>query len=272
MHCRLISDLDKNAHAELQDRGLQYGDGLFETMLLDNGEIRFWSAHYRRLQRSAHRLQIVCPPQQWLEQQLQPYFALQQRLVIKLILTRGCGGRGIQFPLGNKPLLYLLHYDASATPINRPVEVTVSPVTLPDNPNLAGLKHLNRLDYVLASAALANTPRYSEALLCNAQGHVIEGIVNNLFFIRDDVFYTPDLAKSGVDGVMRQALLKNLKLWGKTVKIGHYTVQDVLAADECLVCNSVQGIRPIVAIDHQAFNIGALTLVLQQRIYPHEGD
>jgi 4-amino-4-deoxychorismate lyase len=271
MHFRLISDLETPACADLQDRALHYGDGLFETMLLENSAIKFWPQHYRRLSASAKKLHIKCPSSNWFEQRLQPYFDLGKRLVIKLMLTRGSGGRGIHFPAENIPNVFLLKYNADNIDINQLVRVTFSEITLPENKNLAGLKHLNRLDYVLASTALQHHPEFDDALLETADGYLIEGIIHNLFFVHDNTIFTPDLSRCGVDGVMRQMILKNLKQMGKQVKIGRYSRHDLLVSDECFLCNSVQGIRPISAIDQQAFTTGPVTQQLQQQIYSHEG-
>lgn len=264
MHFNLISDLDENPAADLQDRALHYGDGLFETLLVDNGQVKFWPEHYHRLQISAHRLNIACPDVDWLQQQLQPYINLDQRLVIKIILTRGCGGRGIQLPEKTAPNIYLLKYSSDNIIINQPVKVTTSSITLPDNLNLAGIKHLNRLDYVLASSELGQTSGFDDALLRDSRGHVVEGIIHNLFFVRDGIIHSPDLGRCGVDGVMRQVILKKLKQWQNSVKIGHYSLQDVLNADECFLCNSVQGIRPIHTLGQHTFATGDITQRLQQ--------
>jgi len=271
MRYRLISDLDQTACADLQDRGLQYGDGLFETMLLEDSRIRFWSEHYQRLSDSAGKLHISCPPIDWFDRNLKPYVALNQRLIIKIILTRGSGGRGIKLPEEDIPNIYLLKYNADNIPTNQTVSVTFSQITLPLNDNLAGLKHLNRLDYVLASEDLKGRQGYGEALLSNTRGSIIEGIVNNLFFVLDKEICTPALDHSGVEGIMRQLILKKLKDQGKKVRIAEYSKKDVLNADECFLCNSVQGIRPIIKIDQKSFEIGSLTKDLQQTFYGHTG-
>ena len=144
------------------------------------------------------------------------------------------------------------------------VKAYFSEITLPKNPNLAGLKHLNRLDYVLATQALNQHQDYDEALLLDSDGHVIEAIVHNLFFVLDDAICTPDLSRSGVDGVMRQMILKSLIESGKNVKIGDFSRQDILSASECLLCNSVQGVRALIQLEQQNYPIGPVTQRLQK--------
>lgn len=272
MRYRLISDLEVQPYVDLHDRGLHYGDGLFETMLLHNGEIKYWPEHYERLSNSANKLKMRCPERDWFEKQLQPYIDLNQRLIIKIILTRGSGGRGLNLPDNLPNNIYLLRYIDSNSYKNQSIKAIFSEITLPSNLNLAGLKHLNRLDYVLATDELATKNEFNEALLFDINGFIIEGIVNNLFFTRDGEIYTPDLHSSGVDGVMRQLILKNLKQNAKEVKIGNYSKQDIITADECFLCNSVQGIRPVIQIENIKFTIGPITQNLQKIFHGHAGN
>ncbi|MBT3204337.1 MAG: aminodeoxychorismate lyase [Gammaproteobacteria bacterium] len=269
MHYKLISDLQGNQQVDLQDRGFQYGDGLFETMLLDNGEIKYWPEHYSRLYSSAKKLYISCPDKDWFEENLQGYIDLNLRLVIKIILTRGSGGRGLKLPEESQANVYLLKYDSSKTTEYQQVKAIFSEITLSKNRNLAGLKHLNRLDYVLATHQLKSRSQFNEALLLDDEGSIIESIINNFFFIKDGVVFTPSLETSGVDGIMRQLILKNLKQNGKAVKIGHYSKHDVVTADECFLCNSVQGISPVIQIEDIKYKIGPITKDLQTKFHGH---
>ncbi len=272
MHYKLISDLQENQQVDLQDRGFQYGDGLFETMLLDNGEIKYWPEHYSRLHSSAKRLYISCPDKDWFEEKLRGYIDLNLRLVIKIILTRGSGGRGLKLPEKTQANVYLLKYGSPKTIEYQPLKAIYSEITLPKNRNLAGLKHLNRLDYILATRQLKSRNQFNEALLFDEDDYIIESIINNFFFIKDGVVCTPSLETSGVNGIMRKLILKNLKQNGKAVKIGHYTRHDVVTADECFLCNSVQGIRPVTQIEGINYKIGTITKDLQTEFHGHQGN
>ncbi|MDJ0882225.1 MAG: aminodeoxychorismate lyase [Gammaproteobacteria bacterium] len=267
MSFNLITDLSAIPRIKPSERGLHYGDGLFETLLIHQGVIHYWQEHYDRLKASCQRLNILCPDQSWLEQQLQGYIDLNESLVIKIIITRGDGGRGLSLPENTTPNVYIFKYSANLSQFNQSVKLIISEITLPDNQVLAGIKHLNRLLYVLAAEQLQSHSDYDEALLLDTDGFMIESIVHNLFFIREDIVYTPDLTKSGVEGVMRKLILKKLKALGKAVKIGYYTPEHLLKADECFLCNSVQGIRPIIRMQNQIFKIGPVTRLLQQSIH-----
>lgn len=272
MPFNLISDLNQNHQPDLNDRGLHYGDGLFETMLLDSGNIQHWSQHYQRLTTSATRLDIDCPDQSWFDKQLQSFIELDQTLVIKIMLTRGTGGRGLQLPDDLMPNVYILHYPYSVNDQNPAIAVTVSDIKLPRNKNLAGIKHLNRLDYILATQSLNKQDRFQEALLVDTGDSIIESIVHNLFFVIDHELCTPDLSECGVDGIFRNLIIKKLEQARKPVKIGRYGIQDVLNSDECFLCNSVQGIRPIIQIDESPFSIGPITKQLQQEFHGPQGN
>ncbi len=272
MRFTLISDLDPQlGAADLFDRGLHYGDGLFETMLLEGKSPRYWQQHYQRLQKSAERLDIACPSRQWLEDSLQPYVDLNRRLVIKLILTRGSGGRGLKWPETTTPHVYLLHYPANKTFEYQSIRAYFSEITLPQNPTLAGLKHLNRLDYVMATRALHARPDCNEALLGDANDSIIEGIVHNLFWIRDGLIHTPELSRCGVAGICRALIIDRLRQQGQAVGIKSCSRTELLTADECFMCNSVRGVVPVVRIEDRDLDIGPLTKQLQQEFHGVQG-
>ena len=269
MRFNLISDLMTDSSIDLQDRGLHYGDGVFETLLLHDGEIKYWNEHFDRLNFSADKIHIPCPDKIWFEHQLKPYFELNRTLVLKILLNRGNGGRGLSLPADNTPNIIMLQYDYQLPSIYQQVIAVISEITLPLNRNLAGLKHTNRLDYILASEHLKKYPDANEAILCDTDGFLVEGIVTNLFFIRKNKIYTPGLDQSGVNGVMRNLIIEKLQKDKEMVNIGRFTVQELIDSDESFMCNSVQGIRPITRIDNSNFDLGPMTHKLQQHFNGH---
>lgn len=263
MRYNLVTDLEKQ-QPDIHDRGLHYGDGLFETLLLDGDKIHFWALHYRRLSTSAARLNIGCPDRSWFERHLTPYLELKQKLIIKILLTRGSGGRALKLPDEMSPTVYILHYPCKNNFENQSIKAIISDITLPKNKALAGLKHLNRLNYVLATQALKQHQHFNEALLCDDDGYVIESIVHNIFFVKNNELCTPNLSHSGVEGVMRQLILEKMIQSHQAVKIGRFTRQDLFSASECFLCNSVQGIRPVLRIQETEFAAGPVTRQLQE--------
>lgn len=267
MRFKLITDLNPALHPDLADRGFQYGDGLFETLLLQQGHIKYWPQHYSRLSSGCERLKISCPPVQWFERNLQPYFQLNQDLILKIIVTRGSRGRGLQMPESQTPNIYLLHYKYNNTSIFQPIRAYISEITLPKSNILAGIKHLNRLHYVLATEELKQRSLYDEALLCDDSASVVESIVSNLFIVKNNIVSTPDLSFCGVDGIMRQQVIKKLEQWDNSVKIESCSRQAILSADECFLTNSVQGIRALIQVEDKHFPLGPITQSLQQEFH-----
>lgn len=264
MHFNLITDIDQ-ATIGLQERGLHYGDGLFETLLMKDGCIQWWDLHYQRLSSGAQRLRIPCPPRDWLDQALKPYFEAKKNTVLKILLTRGSGGRGLNMPEHVNPTVLILSYPYSPL-ADKSLKITFSDIELASDPLLAGIKHLNRLPYVLATESLSNTPGYGEAVLLDTRGHVVESIVHNLFFIQGEIAHTPDLSLSGVTGIMRGLVLEALKQADISVKIGNFSRDELMNADEIFLCNSVQGIRPVIKIENRALPIGTVTTQLIEQL------
>ena len=247
-----------NETLESQERGLHYGDGLFETLLKIDGEIPYWASHYQRLIKGCKRLFLPMPDLTWLENKLEEVSNNTETCVIKIIVTRGIGGRGLNLPDPKQSSVFVFSYPYTC-PDNTPLNLSVCDTRLPINLNLAGLKHLNRLDYVLATIELNNKQNKDEAILLDTKGFVIEGIISNLFFCKDGQLFTPNLTQVGVEGIMRSKIIEHFNKSEIHVHIDRYDLNRLRQADECFLCNSVQGIRPIGSIDEQLFETGPIT-------------
>lgn len=264
-----MPDLEINNSLDWQERGLHYGDGLFETLLKLNGEIPLWEDHYRRLKKGCDRLRISLADEKWLAQRVSRETGGQDSAIIKIIVTRGCGGRGLQLPERNQSSIFVLKYPYRAIKDeDLALDVSVCQTRLPINPNLAGIKHLNRLDYVLAAIELEALDNKDEAILCDTDGFIVEGIVSNLFFYMHEVMYTPALELAGVEGIMRQRVLNQLQHASIAVEEGRFRPQLLLRSSECFMCNSVHGVRPIQSVNQQKFVTGAVTKMLMSELNP----
>ena len=260
-----MPDIQINQLLDMQERGLHYGDGLFETLLKFNAEMPLWNCHYSRLQNGCNQLHIPLPDEKWLLQKIEAETQGHDSVVIKVIVTRGIGGRGLELPKHKQASVFILKYPYTA--INDEdlnLNVAICQTRLPLNPNLAGLKHLNRLDYVLAAIELERMGNKNEALLCDTDGYIVEGIVSNLFFCIQGEVYTPSLNLSGVAGIMRQKILNYLESQAMPVQIGRFYPELLLKASECFLCNSVHGVRPIRTIDESEFASGKITQMLMR--------
>lgn len=257
-HSLIWIDGQASNRLPVTDRATQYGDGLFETIRWQNNRLQRLDAHLHRLERGCQRLQIPLNLTHLREQLEQPVAQLQRlpqsSAILKLIVTRGSGGRGYSPPAPAVPRtivqLHPLPAGLADHSLNG-IAAMQSKIAITENPCLAGMKHLNRLDSVLASQELA-TMRYlpgfhdlSETLLCNSKGEFIEGSRSNLFVVSSDGLITPELSTSGVAGVLRDALLGLGHQIGVPSMTGSITVDVLRSATEVFICNSVIGIHPV---------------------------
>ncbi|KAA0974712.1 aminodeoxychorismate lyase [Pseudomonas sp. ANT_H12B] len=248
----------------LKDRGLAYGDGLFETIAVRNGSPVLLDRHLVRLVKGCQRLAIHLDHAAMCTELLAYAQALGDG-VLKLIVTRGDSARGYapdpaaqarRIMLGNPPAAY------PAANAEQGIRLFPCTTRLAKQPLLAGLKHLNRLEQVIARSEWQDSD-HAEGLMLDQAGRVIEGIFSNLFLIRDGVLITADLKRCGVAGVMRAELLFQAESLGIPTRITDITLDQLQWADEVLVCNSVYGVWPVRAYAALSWPVGPLTRKLQ---------
>jgi 4-amino-4-deoxychorismate lyase len=249
----------------LDDRGLAYGDGVFETVRVHHGQCVWWREHLQRLRQSAIRLGIEAPADvHWDDdvERLLGHPAAAQASIIKLILTRGGGGRGYRpdrAARARRIALRLPPPDGAA--INSAgIVLRWCRTRLARQPALAGIKHLNRLEQVLARAEW-DDPAVFEGLMLDTDGKVICATAANLFAVVAGRLLTPALDSCGVAGVCRAWLLAQV-----AVEQCALSPEAVLAADEVFVCSSVRGILPVVALGDQRWPIGPVTRSLMKQL------
>lgn len=250
---------------DVSDRGFQYGDGLFETLEVLQGKALFLNRHLQRLTDGCQRLLLPPPDGQVLQQEAQQLAANTEQGVLKIIMTRGVGGRGYRQPDVIVPtrLLSLHPYPQYPTTLqSQGIVVRFCAQMLSINPSLAGIKHLNRLEQVLARAEWRDDT-IQEGLMQDSNGHVIEGTMSNLFMVKNGVLYTPALTQSGIAGIVRQLVLEFAEQLSLPVSIQSLDKDQLLQADEVFVTNSVIGIWPVKQIAEQSFQVGEWTQRLQ---------
>lgn len=225
------------------DRGLLYGDGVFRTFRVDHGVIPHWPRQLKKLQDDCARLSLEVPEQATLQTDLENVVKASPDAVIKIVITRGASVRG-----------YAPDPQASATRIvmasplprypdawlARGVKVRMCDIRLSQQPRLAGVKHLNRLENVLARAEW-KADEYAEGLMLDIAGSVIEGTMTNVFLWSHEKLITPDLSRCGVAGVQRDRVLEFARKQGIPVAIEDITLERLLGADEVFLTNSVIG-------------------------------
>ena len=264
----------------LSDRGLAYGHGLFESIHYIEGEFPLQSRHLARIQNDAGRLGIRIPLSR-LSSALSAFqdILLKQSIsegVVKIIVTAGSGGRGYDSLGADTPRIIFRH---SILPSdledyrNLGVSLWRCNHRLATSTQLAGIKHLNRMEQVLA-ANEGHSSDCHDGLMMNNDGLVVETTRANIFFREaSGDWVTPDLSSSGVSGVMRSLLIEEIfPLIGVCPKIGFIKISDIEAYDELFICNSVRGIVPVVGVrqpDNQStaeLEIGRVTRELQSML------
>lgn len=253
----------------LKDRGLAYGDGLFETIAVKAGTPVLFDRHLHRLEQSCLRLAIPLDAASVRSEMMR--FAAQMDAaqmgsgVMKLILTRGDGQRGYAPAPDSQPRRILQAGPAPAYPArhaDQGVRLYPCKTRLAEQPLLAGLKHLNRLEQVLARAEWHDTD-HAEGLMRDTSGRLIEGVYSNLFLVREGRLLTADLSRCGVAGVMRAELLEQAGRLRIDTDIRDLSLDDLEQADEVFVCNSLYGVWPVRGFERLNWSIGPLTRKLQ---------
>lgn len=250
----ILVDGQPRTAIDARDRGLHYGDGLFETIAVKDAEPLLWKAHYRRLAEGCRRLAIPVPPEETLLAEARS-LCTPTPSVLKILVTRGSGGAGYRGDPDAPPTRILM---TLPWPRHSPawrhegVEARLCSLRLGHNPLLAGIKHLNRLEQVLARSEW-NDDSIAEGLLCDLEGKVIEGTRSNLFLVEGEGLRTPDLSRCGVAGVMRGEVLETAARLGLECRVEALTLDDLRGAEALFVTNSLIGLWPIRRIEGHTY-------------------
>ncbi len=245
-----------------QDRGLLFGDGVFETMRVQDAGLPLWSWHRDRLLQAIDRLRLDVSMAH-IEDHLAGHLAQLDSGVLRLTLTRGQGGT--YRPLPDSTVRLISHW-RPLPPAVEEVRATLLQQRLGHQPMLAGLKHLNRLEQVILQAELDGHPDCDEALVQDIAGRVIEGVASNVFMVHRYVLHTPIIDECGVAGVMRAWVLERCRKVRIPTRICALDVSDFLAADEVFFCNAVRGIMPVHDLLGRSMGTGVITSKLQMEL------
>ncbi len=225
------------------DRGLAYGDGVFRTLVMRDGMPECWPQHYQKLVADCAMIKIVCPSAELLMSDLQQLFLPDETAIAKIIITRGEGERGYAQPAITNPMRVVIKSAIKtypATYFSEGVNLHICNTPLAAMPLLAGVKHLNRLENVLARMEWTD-PNITDGIMLDEHGNVIECTAANIFICFSDTLITPKLDRCGIAGVTRQRVIDMAHLLGLTVKIEHITLPKLLSADEVIITNSIYG-------------------------------
>jgi 4-amino-4-deoxychorismate lyase len=244
------------------NRGLNYGDGVFETLVVRSGRPLRWQAHMDRLGLGCERLGLAMPPQALLLREVQTISTGYTNVVVKIVLTRDGFGRGYMPPEGGDcTRIVTVHpYPDGIEAIAREgVTAQICEIRMSLQPALGGIKHLNRLEHVLAAAEIRDS-NVVEGVLLDVEDHVVETISANIFLVFGGRLLTPRLDRCGVRGVVRGQILSAFAPRCEQRRIHSDMLWD---ADEAFLCNTVRGIVPLTAVNDHVYGIGPVSRELQ---------
>ena len=255
MTMRMSVDFVETDRLDAADRGTMYGDGLFETLRIVSGAAPLWQRHAERLRASAARLGLPSPDIDAMLVEVQRLAEGQDDAVARITYTAGIGERGYARPAVVTPttVIGVSPLSLAAEMYREGIALRLCDTRLGDQPLLAGMKHLNRLEQVLARSEWQDS-RWQEGLMSDQQGRVVCATAANLFAVRSGRLLTPPVDRCGVAGVARAELLA-----AGDVVIGPFTVQELVEADEVFLTSAVRGILPVRAFAGRTWRPGPVT-------------
>jgi len=268
----LINGLESNT-INATDRGLAYGDGFFSTIKVEFGQVKNWPLHLTRLKQSANRL--FFPKIDWIQLQQEIFssaktVAEHPHYVLKVMLTRGSGGRGYSaegceqvqriINLSTFPEAYLQWQQSG-------IAIVQCKSQLGRNKQLAGLKSLARIEQVMIKQELT-TLNAVEGLVCDEFGHVIEACSANLFICLDRQWLTPKLDFCGVAGVMRAQILEHDLI---DVIEKEISLDEVNQASCLFLSNALMGIVPIKQYQDKHYSKKQLQPITELQVMLKQG-
>ena len=242
------------------DRGFAYGDGVFRTLPIYHGKPDCWDLHYSKLASDCNALNITCPEESLLLNDINQLFGsygmlVEPQAVAKIIVTRGLSGRGYAVPQYATPNRIVIkstfpHYDDAN--ITDGISLHLCETRLGLQTKLAGVKHLNRLENILARMEWQDK-KLVDGLMLDTNGCVIECTSSNIFARYGAQLITPDLTECGVAGVTRQRIIKYAPSLGLLPKLQKLSLFELLQADEVIICNSLFGAWQVVELNNKAW-------------------
>jgi len=254
------------------DRALQFGEGVFETIACLNGRPRFLPLHLERLEYGCERLGIQPPVQEEIAAEIRGLVSGVERSIVKLLVTGGDAvARGYARSGSERATRITIRYPwphEDPAQLHDGVMTRTLSMRLGENPRLAGLKHCNRLEQVLARAEIANDPHLAEGILFSSSGNLVSGTMTNVFLVRESGLLTPRIDQCGVAGVMRRVVLREARQLGIPTRECELRSENLQAADEVFLTNARIGIWPVRSVDDRALTPGPITRHLQTMLQP----
>ena len=264
---RMLINGQETSLISASERALQYGDGVFETIAIKNAQPLHWQRHMQRLLDGCIRLAIPAPDIELLKQQSLSLINQQTSAsaVVKIIVSRGVGGRGYRISEDVHPSTIISISDWPDFPnshYSEGVKIRSCELQLSRQPRLAGIKHLNRLEQVLARQEWSDNS-IAEGIMCDTEGNVIEGTMSNLFLVQAGVVLTPELSACGVAGIMRQLIIEACEACEIDHRIEAVSYTQARRSDEVFITNSLIELWPVRQWDDKTYTVnGEITQLI----------
>jgi 4-amino-4-deoxychorismate lyase len=250
------------------DRGITYGDGVFRTFLVKRGVPHHWDLQYQKLTQDCQALGISCPNNDVLMTDIKTLFTDGTDAVAKIIVTRGESSRGYAVPDGIQTSRVVIKFAVPTYPLKNQthgVKLHLCELKLGLQPKLAGVKHLNRLENVLARMEWKDSS-IADGLLLDSNDNVIECTMSNIFARYGNSLITPSLEECGVAGIARTRIIENAKDLDLDVKIEALKLNKLMQADEIIICNSLFGAWQVVSFNGKQWSKNGLDAQLSEML------
>ncbi len=239
------------------NRGLKFGDGLFETMKFEKGRIILFEQHMDRFWNSLAKLSFELPvlfTRDSMEKQITGLLLKNSHSTARVRLTAIRGNGGLYDPADQYPNIIIQSWPIQQNPVLNVngLQLCIYRDALKTCDGFSNLKHNNYLCYFMG-ALFAKKNKCNDAVILNQHLRVCDSTIANIFIIEDNMLYTPSLAEGCVGGIMRQYLLKQLPSLGFNVKEEALTEERLMNADEIFLSNSIYNIRWVAGINDKTY-------------------
>ncbi len=259
-----------NGEISALDRGFSYGDGVFRTIKVVQGLPEHWPVHYQTLVKDCSAIGIVCPSAEVFINDFEQLFSIEELVAVaKIIITRGEGARGYAPPAITNPLRVMIKSSLPDYPqenFSEGVSLHLCETRIGHQPKLAGVKHLNRLENVLARMEW-HDPKVVEGLMLDMNSNVIECTAANIFARFKDILMTPALDQCGVSGITRKQILARAQALNLTPVIETISLKKLLTADEVVICNSLFGVWQVRQLENKQWPKQNLAVHLRKALH-----
>jgi len=251
----LIVNGTEGGPIDARDRGFTYGDGVFRTFPMSGGHVPHWDRQFTKLASDCAALRLACPSRDHLEADLATIGARHPDGVVRITVTRGVAQRGYAISDQSNVTRAVLWsaFNPGRNTLTSGVRARWCDLRLGIQPALAGIKHLNRLENVLARSEW-NDPAIAEGLLCDVQDNVIGGTMSNLFLQCNGVLMTPALDACGIAGVTRELVIERARAEQLNVEVRSVDRRMVNAAEAVFLVNSVIGVWQVIALGDRSWS------------------